>query len=276
MRLTQAYRLTALRHAHQFLADHAEQLPEVVQTGACRRLDAIVADLLSLVAEQSAAVLQGRGATQHMYEVRRRLIEDHLAPIVTIARAELAGTPALAPFRLPPRSTPVERLAGVAHGLAQAAAPHAPVFIAAGLPTNFLDRVRGAADALVEARQERDLFRAQLRGATVGIDRCLAEGRRIICVLGTFVRSATRANDGLHAAWLAVRAVPALPGRRRSRTTSPDVSALREPFASVTLITEQSDAQRVPPARETLLLPSPMNDAETARSLDGTPVTMTE
>lgn len=276
MQLTDAYRLTTLRHAHQFLVDHADQLPGVAETGACRRLDAVVADLCTIVAEQATATLQARGATQRLHVLWRRLFEDHLAPITSIARAELAGTPELASFRLPPRSTPVERLAGVAHGMAQAAAPHARVFVAAGLPHDFLDRLRAAADALVEARQERDMFRAQLRGKTIGIRLRLAEGRRIINVLDTFVRSLTRDHPGLHAAWLAVRAVPGLPGRRRSRTTSPDVSALREPFASVTLITDQSDAQRVPPARETLLLPSPMNDAETARSLDGTPVTMTE
>ena len=137
MRLTHAYRLTTLRHAHQFLVDHAEQLPEVVETGACRRLDAIVADLLPIVAEQSAAILQGRGATQ------RCMWSDAASSKTTSPRSSLSRAPssqghrrwhrfASLPEARPSNASPALRTA-----LAQAAAPHAPVFIAAGLPHEF-------------------------------------------------------------------------------------------------------------------------------------------
>lgn len=262
MQLTDAYRLTALRHARQFLADHADRLAPVTQTGAARRLDAVLADLSALVNEQAAATIQARVATQRLHALRRRLIEDHLAPITSIAHVDLAGTPELAPFRLPRRTTPVERLAGMAHGMAEAAAPHAAIFIAAGLPPDFIDRLGAAVDALVEARTDRDSCRNRVRGATAGISSRLAEGRRIIGVLHTFVRSAVRDDEELLVGWLSVRAVPDLPGRRRRRAVPADATLPTVLSAPATSFEGPNRVEAFQRHREVRLLPSPMLRAE--------------
>jgi hypothetical protein len=270
MQLIDAYRLAALRGAQQFLADHADRLARVAQTGACRRLYSILADLSMLVTEQAAATLQMRGATRRLHALRRRLMEDHLAPISSIARADLTRAPELAPFRLPRGTPSVERLAGIAHGMARAAAPHAAIFIEAGLPHDFLDRLDAAADAIIEARSARDACRNRVRAATAGIRFRLAEGRRIISVLDTFVRSESRDDDELRAAWLSVRAVPALPGRRRSRDLPFDEPSSQVVTARATLIAAPSPGGSFQLSRATLLLPSVMSEDQTRLSAGGT------
>ena len=217
MKHVDGYRLAALRAAQQFIADHADRLDDLAQSGARRRLDAILDDLSALVAQQAAATSGARAATQHLHALRRNLVEDHVAKIVRIARAELREATALENFRLPRRNAPVELLAAAARGIVQAAEPRAEVFIAAGLPENFVDQLNEAADALLNTHVARTQLRAHLASTTVSIRKRLADGRRVTEVLDSFVRSATRGDDTLRVAWVAARTIPGLPGRRRLR-----------------------------------------------------------
>jgi hypothetical protein len=253
MRHADGYRLAALRAAQQFIADHADRLQDLHLTGASRRLDAILDDLHSLVAEQAAAKSGTRAATRHLHALRRHLVEDHLAKIVRIARAELRDAAALENFRLPRRNAPVELLVVAARGIAQAAEQHAEIFITAGLPANFVDQLNEAAEALSNTRAARAQIRAHLAGTTVTIRKRLADGRRVTEVLDSFVRSATRGDDTLRVSWVAARTIPALPGRRRLRSGAPALE--RETTAMAALVAEQNHGELSPPQGQALLLP---------------------
>ena len=255
MKHVDGYRLAALRAAQQFIADHGDRLQHLHQSGARRRLDAILDELSSLVAEQAAATSGARGATRHLHALRRHLIEDHLAKIVRIARAELRDATALANFRLPRRNTPVALLAVAARGIGQAAEPHAEIFIAAGLPENFLDQLNEAADALINTHTARGLLRAHLASTTVTIRKRLADGRRVTEVLDSFVRSATRGDDTLRVSWVAARTSPGLPGRRRLRSGAPVAALGGETTVTAALIAEPSHGELSPPQGQALLLP---------------------
>jgi hypothetical protein len=223
MKSIQADRLASLRAAQQFLAGHVERLPQVAESGARRRLDAIMADLGEFVADQAGSTIEAQGATRRLHAMRRVLVQDHMAPIASIARAELGSTPELVAFRLPRGTPSVPKLAAAAKGMAEAATPHAAVFVQAGLPHDFIARLAAAADAVIEAETRREQCRGRVSGATTGIGHRLAAGRRVVDVLDNFVRTATRDDPGLLADWRSVRAVRARTGRpsRRSAGDGP-------------------------------------------------------
>ena len=276
MKHVDGYRLAALRAAQQFIAEHADRLDDLARSGARRRLDAIVDDLSSLVAEQAAATSGARGATQHLHALRRRLIEDHLAKIVRIARAELREATALENFRLPRRNAPVELLAVAARGIGLAAEPYAEIFISAGLPENFVDQLNEAADALTRTHTARAQLRAHLASTTVRIRKRLADGRRITEVLDSFVRSATRDDESLRVSWVAARTIPALPSRRRLRSGAPHAALERGTTVTAALIAEPNHGELPPPQGQVLLLPGlPAIGAPTAPAA-GTQTSLTE
>jgi hypothetical protein len=227
MKSIQGNRLSSLRAAQQFIAEHAERLPQVADSGARHRLDELVGELDGFVTEQAGNTIQAQGATRKLHALRQVLLRDHMAPIVSIARAELAGTPELVSIRRLPRGTPsVEKLAAAAEGMAREADLHAAVFIRAGLPHDFVMRLTAAAEAVVDAASQRTLRRGRASGATVGLKGRLAAGRRVVDVLDTFVRTATHDDPALLAHWRSVRAVHAPAGRPSSRAPGDDALKL--------------------------------------------------
>jgi hypothetical protein len=235
----------------------------VTQTGASRRLDSILDELSSLVTEQAAATLLARAATRRLHILRRRLFEEHLTPITRIARAELADHPEMIAFRMPRPSVPVVLLATNVLGMARVAAPHAAIFVEAGLPDDFLDRLKEAVDDLVEANLTRASWRGRVRGATVAITTRLADGRRTVAMLDSFVRLATRDHQQLRAAWLTVHTIAAVPGRRRLSSGAPDGTPVRLLAAAATPGTEASEGEALLQQKRPLLLPGMSSQAET-------------
>ena len=144
MHTIQSNRFDSLCNAQRFLDDHAGRLAEVNETGMRRRLDDIVAELSAFAADQTGGALQAQGATRKQHALRRALRRDHMGPISSIAHAELARTPEIEPFRMPRGTPSVGKLVAAAHGMGRAAAPHADVFVSAGLPADFIDRLIAA------------------------------------------------------------------------------------------------------------------------------------
>lgn len=271
MQLSEGYRLNVLRNAQQFLLDHADQLPQVRQTGASRRLDSILEELSACVTEQAAATLLARAETRRLHHLRRRLFEDHLTPITRIARAELADHPEMIAFRMPRGSTPVELLVAAARGVARVARPHAAVFIAAGLAEDFVARLEEAIDELLEALLTRASWRGRVRGATAGINSQLAAGRRMIAILDSFVRRASRDQRELRAAWQAASTIAAVPGRRRLSSSAPDDSPKRLLTASATPAIEGSVGEGLLQHKTALLLTASSSHSEAVDSAGGAP-----
>jgi hypothetical protein len=221
MQTTQGQALQSLRAVDLFLGDHADRLPQVAGTGARRWLHELLQQLLTFETDQAAGTIQARGATQDIYRLRRVLVEDHMAPIVRLARLELANTPAVEPFRMPRGTPSVGRLGSDALGLARAAEPYAERFIAAGLPPDFVARLTRAADDLASAVTERARRRGDVHGATRGIRELLVTGRRLVYLLDAFVRSAARGDDALLTAWGSVSRVNRVGGRHSLEAAPP-------------------------------------------------------
>ena len=73
-----------------------------------------------------------------------------MAPIARIAKVRLPDTPELAALRMPRGRPTILGLAAHAEGMAAAAAPFTDVFVAAGLPADFIVQLHTAVDAMLE------------------------------------------------------------------------------------------------------------------------------
>lgn len=205
METKQEQTLKSLRAIQHFLDMNAQTIPAVVNTGAKRELDEVVAQLVSYVRHQSGCRTESLGETQKQYALRHALLQNHMAPIAAIARLHADDHPTLAPFRLPRRTMSSERLAQSAYDMAQAAAPRAERFVAMGLPADFIARLTAAADAVVASVGERTDRWGQRTGATSGLKATLQHARRLVRVLDTFTRIAVSNDPTLLTNWNFVR-----------------------------------------------------------------------
>ena len=207
MQTTQGSVLESLQAVQTFLTDNADRLAGVVKTGARQKLDEAIAELTTHAEEQQGSHLAAQGNTQEKRNLQLVLRRDHMAPIARIARAELPPTPAVEPLKMPKGRPTVARLAALADGMANAAAPFADTFISAGLPTDFIAQLRAATTALVAAVAERNQNRGKRGGATTGLKQKLGRARRIVHVLDAFIQTALKDDQVLLSSWNIVKRV---------------------------------------------------------------------
>src|SRR5262249_21146094 len=150
---------------------------------------------------QTAGVNASKGATRKKQDLRTALLRDHMSKIARIAAADLPRVPELEPLRMPRGQPTVAKLAALAEGMAKTAALHADVFMAAGLPADFIAQLTAATDAMTGAVTQRISSRSLVGGATVGLKDRLSAGRKIVHVLDAFVRSALKDDPVLLRSW---------------------------------------------------------------------------
>ena len=213
MKIRQGYQLIALRGVQDLLDAHADQLGALATSGARCKLDAQVSALNDHVLAQSASDLQARGATQKQYALRRKLIKGHMAPVARIARAELPRTPELEALRMPDDGANSHVLHAAAIGMANSAEGHAGTFIEYGMPADFTDRLRAAADAMIDTVNARAQIRGARQGATRGLITGISNARKTVRVLDAFVSDVLHDDPALLTEWNAVKRPPAKPGR---------------------------------------------------------------
>ena len=227
MQTTQGSVLESLQAVQTFLTDNADRLAGVVKTGARQKLDEAIAELTTHAEEQQGSHLAAQGNTQEKRNLQLVLRRDHMAPIARIARAELPPTPAVEPLRMPKGRPTVARLAALADGMANAAAPFADTFISAGLPTDFIAQLRAATTALVAAVAERNQNRGKRGGATTGLKQKLGRARRIVHVLDAFIQTALKDDQVLLSSWNIVKRVR----RNTNRPATPAAPPATPPTA---------------------------------------------
>jgi hypothetical protein len=207
MQTEQGNMLQSLRSVKEFLERNKDKLAGVVHTGARERLDAAIAALEGHATSQSGSALAAQGATQTQRALRAALLRDHMAPISGIAHADLPHTPALKPLRMPRGKPTPERLATAARGMAEAAAAHAELFVAAGLSTDFIAQLNQATDAMLASLNDRVQSQGTRKTATSALKSKLSAGRKIVRVLDTFVKKALVDDPHLLDGWKLVKRV---------------------------------------------------------------------
>ena len=79
--------LAALERAHAFLRDAAPRIPRVVGSQLFADFVGLLADIRQCAAAQVDKRAGGRGSAARKRELRRTIIRDHLAPLLTVGQA---------------------------------------------------------------------------------------------------------------------------------------------------------------------------------------------
>jgi hypothetical protein len=254
---TQGSTLESLLFVQAFLNDNVEKLAGIAKTGARQKLDDAIAELSAHATDQTGHNLAAQGATKNTRALRVVLLRDHMAPIARIARADLPPTPAIEPLKMPKGKPTTAKLAKLADGMAQAAAPFADAFVSAGLPPDFVAQLNGATDALLASVVENSQNRGKRHRATTGLKQRLSAARKIVHVLDAFVKTALKDDPALLANWNLVKRVRRTGSRAATPETPPPATPTATPSAQPTA--SATSAAVIPAAS-----PPPHVDAPTA------------
>jgi hypothetical protein len=246
----QGRRLMTLLTVDAFLDAHAEQLPKATAAGIRQRFGEALAEVTQHVQTQHASPLMAQGLTRTMQEKRDSLLRDHMAPITRIARLSAAEVPELEPIRMPRGGPGVQKLLAAADGMAVIAQQHRELFVAAGLPSTFVEDLRAAVEDIRATLADRANRYGDQAGAGKGLENGLVLGNKYKAVLDSLVRSEAHGNAELLADWDIIKRVPHAPGRRKGKTPPvPAATKTESPASPASPIAPIADASRLLPAR---------------------------
>jgi hypothetical protein len=207
MQTKQGYTLESLRNVKAFLELNADKLNDVIATGAKAELLQTITDLEAYGNQQTQGAAAAKNATRVARALRHALIHDHMAVVSRIGRTKLPNTPEFANLKMPRGNPSTARLIDAAYEMANSAQKNASVFVAAGLPEDFATRLKSAADAVIDARQQRSLSRADRHVATQALKDKLSAARKLVNVLDAMVKTAVRSDPTLLPGWNQVKRV---------------------------------------------------------------------
>ena len=161
-----------------------------------RSFDAALTSLVSLGTVQAALTQAESAAPRQLNELRERLRADHMRPIAEIARHHhLPCSP------MPLASDRTVDLIDSARAMSSAAGRFAASYIALGLPADFANRLRAAADDLAGFIAKRAEKNAARVAATFDLRGAAAEGRVMMTIVDARVRPRIRNDAALLRAW---------------------------------------------------------------------------
>ena len=211
MKYRQGRVLEALRSAQVFLDKHGDVLDAINKASARKNLDAIAAELQAQAVQQDGGKRKAIGETAHQRELRLAL-RFAMRPIAEAAAGSLRETPQFAALRLPSYRLKGMSMVAAAHAMADAATPYTDVIVDAGLPADFLEKLRRAADALSDSHDNRRDNHTASMGATKGLKEAERRGRSILRILDALVVPALDHDEALLTAWRAARRIQQKPG----------------------------------------------------------------
>lgn len=221
MQTAQGNMLVSLQGVKAFLDAHADRLDAVVNSGTRAKLLAIIDELNELTRQQTTAAGAAKNATRVLERAREVLILDHMNVVSRIGATELRDTPELANLRMPRGRPSTTRLAAAAQEMAHSAEAQSAVFVAAGLAPDFAAQLSAAADAMLEARQQRTERIGARTGATTAMRRKLSAARKLVLVLDSMVKTAVRGDPRLLGEWNYVKRVARVGGGAEPANTTP-------------------------------------------------------
>jgi hypothetical protein len=220
---THAKLIEALTRVEDFLEENRPVMESAITPVAHQQFSASRAAMEQHMTLQDSWSRGRRHMVAAKRTLRERLIRKHMRPIGVVARTQLAQIEDLAALVPPRRNKQFTGLVAAGYGMAEAARRHEATFLAAGLPTDFLEKLVRATDALKDAISLGGQNLARQTRATAGLTKAGRTARDTLRVLDSLVRAAVEKDDVLLDQWTTISRVVAV------ATTPEDTSELPEP-----------------------------------------------
>lgn len=191
-------------------------------TAARATLDEVVRRLREHAGAQVSGRELSRGELRRQRQLARQLVDRHMRPIVTIARAQIEPESDVrmpAAIRMPRAGLGVTKLLQACDGMIEAAGPFEAAFVANGLPADFLARFTSARDELEGGLGSRATLVGQHVGARAGLGVQIRRGRRAVDRLDAVVRASFDGDEVTLARWRTAKRVHQLTGGAAARGT---------------------------------------------------------
>ena len=208
-----------------FLGEHPAK-GALAYASAQEMLDDVLARLRTFASAQYRGRELSRAETRRQVDQVALLFDHHIRPIVTIARAQIepgSDVGLSAGLRMPKLPVSPSKLLTVCDGMTEAAREHEALFIANGLPADFLAQFETARSALERVMGGRTSQIGTHVAARTGLRVQLHRGRRAVDRLDAIVRAAFRGDVVTLTTWRAAKRVHLTPGGTGSRGTAEEV-----------------------------------------------------
>jgi hypothetical protein len=237
MKRQESYVRDTLVNVQQFLDANAAALGPVNTSGARKALDDAVAALGDHAVAQGEHTIRSAGETNKQRSLRLSVRKQYLRPIAKVAAASLANVPEISALRLPSAKLVGSEFVDAANAMANAAEPHAAVFVAAGLRADFVDGLRAMAKAIETSLGGRTDHVIKRRGSTIALGSGAVSGRTALRLLDAVIEQQVPDNAQLLAEWKSVKRIPRKPGTTRVVQTKGAAAAAATPIAPATTAT---------------------------------------
>lgn len=208
----QKQRLEAFVRVQAFLGRHPVSGP-LGYTGARETLDDVVRRLNEYAAAQITGRALSRGELRRQKQLIKQLIDRHMRPIVTVARAQIEpeSDVRMPAMRMPRSGVGVTKLLHACDGMIEAARRFEATFVANGLPADFLTRITAARNELENGLGDRATLVGTHVGARTGLEVQMRRGRRALDRLDAVVRAEFDGDQVTLARWRVAKRVHLLP-----------------------------------------------------------------
>jgi hypothetical protein len=186
-------------------------------------------EVLPRLREHAGAQITGRALSRAELRLQAKLVkqlrDQHMRPIAAIARAQLEPESDVRmpeAIRMPQASLGVTKILQSCDGMIAAARPFEAVFIANGLPADFLVRFTALRNELEGMLGDRAALVGTHVGARAGLQVQIRRGRSAIDRLDAVVGAAFDGDVETLAKWRAAKRVHQLSGSSASRGTDAD------------------------------------------------------
>lgn len=211
MNREQIVRLDTFRRVHEFGRDHESRFPP---GSAAARAFAVLFDILKVTNRHAAIATHGaRGAFVERRSARQQL-DFQLKAIVRIARVIDETLPGFVDRFALPLPKAQAKLLSTAESFLAASEPVADQLIDAGLPDDFLDALRRAADDYARTTDAHAAGRVAAANASSHIVTSIRAGMTAVRRIDAIVRHQFHEDEELQATWRRVKRLSGLPGRK--------------------------------------------------------------
>ena len=212
--------MEAFLRVRTFLDEHPAPDAQTF-TSARGMLDDVLQRVRGLAGTYYRGRTLSRSEAQRQRDQIAQLLDQHIRPIVTIARAQIepdsdVGLPA--GLRMPQLPINATRLLTVCDGIIEAATVYEAMFVTNGLPADFLARLASARDELERVMGGRATQVGAHMEARQALKVQFVRGRRALERLDALVRGSFRMQTATLSAWRAAKRVKLVPGGSGART----------------------------------------------------------